>query len=213
MLKFLLFIDSSGSLLLLKLSRSSRNRSIDPSALCLLFTNLIIAWWPFIPDPNRFNNFSKILSAVSRSSSFFATTHFNAVPSRLLKIAVQACLSSLKLSCSRCSLTISTHASMQPSESPSKSFGFLKVFLDLPPPLSLESVFLVANAFKVLFIFSQVLAHVISWDPTLVFVVESPGTFVEFEVPPFMMVLAPVTLCLLQSGVTVWTTVYSVVVL
>ena len=44
MLKFLLFVDSSGSLLLLKLSRSSRNRSIDSSSLCPLFSNLIIAW-------------------------------------------------------------------------------------------------------------------------------------------------------------------------
>ena len=37
MLNFLLFVDSSGSLLLLKLSRSSRNRSIDSSSLCLFF--------------------------------------------------------------------------------------------------------------------------------------------------------------------------------
>ena len=44
MLKFLLFVDSSGSLLLLKLSRSSRNRSIDSSSVCLLFSNRIIAW-------------------------------------------------------------------------------------------------------------------------------------------------------------------------
>ena len=39
-LKFLLFVDSSGSLLLLKLSRSSRKRSIDSSYLCLLFFKL-----------------------------------------------------------------------------------------------------------------------------------------------------------------------------
>ena len=37
MLKFLLFVDSSGSLLRLKLSRSSRNRSIDSLSLCLFF--------------------------------------------------------------------------------------------------------------------------------------------------------------------------------
>ena len=60
----------------------------------------IIAWWSFIPDPNRFNKISKILSTVSRSSSFFATTNFNSVPSRLLSIAVRSCLSSFKLSCS-----------------------------------------------------------------------------------------------------------------
>ena len=191
MLKFRLIVHSSGSLLLLKLSRSSRNRSIDSSSLCLLFSNLIKAWWPFIPDPNRFSNVSKILSAVSRSSSFFATTRFSAVPSRLLKIAVQACLSSFKLSCSKCNLVTSTHVSMHPSESSSlNSFAFLKVFLDLPPFL-LESVFLVANTSSVLFIISQVLAHVMASGPTLVFVVESPGPFVEFEVPPFIIVLAP----------------------
>ena len=43
MLKFLLLVDCSGSLLLLKLSRSSRNLSIDSSSLCLLFSNRIIA--------------------------------------------------------------------------------------------------------------------------------------------------------------------------
>ena len=188
MLKFLQFVNSSGSLLLLELSRSSRNQSIDSSSLCLLFSNLIIAWWPFIPDPNRFNNISKILSAVSRSSSFFATTHFNAVPSKLLSIAVQACRSSFKLSCCKYSLLNSTHVSMQPSESSLISFGFLKVFLDLPPILPLEAVFLVANASTVLLIFSQVLAHVKASGPTLLFVVESPGPFVVFEVPLFIIV-------------------------
>ena len=38
MLKFLLFVDSSGSRLLLKFSRSTRNQSIDLSSLCLLFS-------------------------------------------------------------------------------------------------------------------------------------------------------------------------------
>ena len=121
-----------------------------------------------MPEPNRFNNISKILSAVSHSSSFFATTHFNAVPSRLLSIAVHACLSSFKLSCSKCNLMTSTQMSMHPSESSLNSFGFLKVFLDLLLPLSLESVFLVAKkASSVLFIISQVLAHVIASGPTL----------------------------------------------
>ena len=129
-----------------------------------------------MPDPNRFKNISKILSAVSRSSSFFATAHFTAAPSRLLSIAVQTCLSSFKLSCSRCSLMTSTHVSMHPSETSLNSFGFLKVFLDLPPHLSLESVFLVANASNILFIISQVLAHVMASGPTFLFVVDSPWT-------------------------------------
>ena len=66
---------------------------------------------------------------IHRSSSFFATTHFNAVPSKLLSIAVQACLSSFKLSCSKCNLMTSTQVSMHPSELSLNSFGFLKVFL------------------------------------------------------------------------------------
>ena len=85
-----------------------------------------------MPDPNRFSNISKILSAVSRSSSFLATTHFNAVPSKFLSMAVHACLSSFKLSCSRCNLITSTQVSMHPSESSLNSFGFLKVFLIFP---------------------------------------------------------------------------------
>ena len=72
---------------------------------------------------------------------------------------------------------------MQLSESSLNSFGFLKVFLDLPLPLSLEFVFLVSNASSVLFIISQVLAHVMASGVTLVCVHESPGAFVEFEVP------------------------------
>ena len=109
------------------LSRSSRNQSIDSSSLCLIFSILIMACCHFIPDPKRFNRISKFLSAVSRSSSFLATTHFSAMPSKLLSIAVQACLSSFKLSCERCSLNTSTQVSVQSSESSLNSFGFLKV--------------------------------------------------------------------------------------
>ena len=148
-----------------------------------------------MPDPNRFNNISKILSAVSRSSSFFATTHFNAVPSKLLSIAVHACLSSFKLSCYKCNLMASTQVSMHPSESSLNSFGFLKVFLDLLLPLSLELVFLVAKASSVLFIISQVLAHVMTSGPTLLRVVESPGPPVVFAVPLFIIALPPPPRC------------------
>ena len=67
-----------------------------------------------MPHPNQFNKISKILSAVSRSSFFFAATHFNAVPSKLLSIAVHACLSSFKLSFSNAVpsklLSIAVHA-------------------------------------------------------------------------------------------------------
>ena len=80
---------------------------------------------------------------------------------------MQACLSSFKLSCSKCNLMTSTQVSMHPSESSLNSFGFLKVFLDFQPPLSLDSVFLVANASNVLFIISQVLAHVMASGPAL----------------------------------------------
>ena len=62
---------------------------------------------------------------------------------------------------------------MQPSESSLNSFGFLKVFLDLPPPLSHDSVFLVANASSVLFIISQVFAHVMASGVILVCALES----------------------------------------
>ena len=82
---------------------------------------------------------------------------------------------------------------MQPTDSSRNSFGFLKVFLDLPLTLSLESVFLVANASSVLFIISQVLAHVMASGVTFVCVLVSPGKFVEFEVPPFIVVLDPIT--------------------
>ena len=170
-----------------------------------------------MPDPNRFKNISKILSAVSRSSSFFATAHFTAAPSRLLSIAVQTCLSSFKLSCSRCSLMTSTHVSMHPSETSLNSFGFLKVFLDLPPHLSLESVFLVANASNILFIISQVLAHVMASGPTFLFVVDSPWTTRRICCSTLHNCLAPSpppVLCLLHPGltVTVLTPVCSVVV-
>ena len=61
----------------------------------------------------------------------------------------------------------STQVSMHPSESSLNSFDFLKVFLDLLLPLSLESVFLVAKASSVLFIISQLLAHAMASGPTL----------------------------------------------
>ena len=52
---------------------------------------------------------------------------------------------------------------MQPSESSLSSFVFLKVFLDLPHPLSIQSVVLfVANGSCVLFIIFQMLAHVMA---------------------------------------------------
>ena len=63
---------------------------------------------------------------------------------------------------------------MQPTESSLNSCGFWKFFLDLPPPLSLESVFLVANALSVLFVICQVLAHLMASGLTLVFVLDSP---------------------------------------
>ena len=53
----------------------------------------------------------------------------------------------------------STHVSMHPTKSSLNSSDFLKVFLDLPPHLLLESLFLVAKASSVLFIISQ------SWHP------------------------------------------------
>ena len=103
---------------------------------------------------------------------------------------------------------------MHPSESSLNYFGFLKVFLDLPPPLSLESVFLVVNASNVLFIISQVLAHVMASGPALLLVMEFPGPFVVVEVPLLIIVLAPLDRCSLRPGVTVMllTNAYSVVV-
>ena len=126
---------------------------------------------------------------MSRSSSFFATTHFSAVPSRLLSIAVQACLSSLKLSCSRCSLITSTQVSMQPSESSLNSLGFLKVFRDLPLPLSLDSVFL-CSFLRMLHRFPGtgprhgILLYTRMWNG-------ASDLVVEFEAPTFIAVLVP----------------------
>ena len=79
---------------------------------------------------------------------------------------------------------------MQLSESSLNSFALLKFFLAVPLPLSLESVFLVANAPCVLFIICKVLAHVMR-QVLYLCVLESPGAFVEFEVPPFRAVLSP----------------------
>ena len=143
---------------------------------------------PFTPDPKQFNKISKLLSAVSCSSSFLATTHFSTEPSRLLSIAVQACLSPFNLSCSRCYLITSTQVSMQPSESSLNSSGFLKVFLDLPPPLSLDSVFLVANASSVLFIISQLFVQFMASGATLECALVSLCILVEFYTPPFVAV-------------------------
>ena len=80
---------------------------------------------------------------------------------------------------------------MQPSESSLISLGFLKVFMDLPLPLSLEYVFLVANASIVLFIIYQVFSHVMGSGGTPVCALESPGVLVELEAPPFIAVLVP----------------------
>ena len=73
---------------------------------------------------------------------------------------------------------------MQPSASSLNSLGFLKVFGDLPLPPSLASVFLVANASRVLFIISQVLSHVMASSGTPVCDPESSDVLVEFEAPP-----------------------------
>ena len=91
----------------------------------------------------------------------------------------------LKLSGSRCSLIKSTQVIMQPSESSLNSFDFLKVFLDFPPPISLDSVFLVANCSNVLIIISQVFAYVMASGDTRVCTFDSPGGPVEFAAPPF----------------------------
>ena len=78
---------------------------------------------------------------------------------------------------------------MQPSESSLNSFGFLNVFLDLPSPLSLDSLLLVANASSVLFIISQVFAYVMASGATLEFAFDSLGTLVEFDVPLLLLSL------------------------
>ena len=74
---------------------------------------------------------------------------------------------------------------MQLSESSSNSFGFLKDFLDLPPPQSLDSVFLVANASIILFIISQIFAPVMESGVTLVCAPQTLGVLVEFGIPLF----------------------------
>ena len=126
---------------------------------------------------------------MSRSSSFLTTTHFCAVPSRSVSSAVQACLSSFRVSCSRYSLIISTQASIQPSEWSLNSFGFLKVFLLLPHPLLLDSVFYVANASSVLLIIPQVLANVMASGVMLACTPISFVIFVELDIPAFVAVL------------------------
>ena len=79
--------------------------------------------------------------------------------------------------------------SLQPSESPLKSFGFLKIFLDLSSPHLLDSVFLEANASSVLFIIPQVFTQVMASGATLVCAFDSLGTLVELEAPPFLLFL------------------------
>ena len=74
----------------------------------------------------------------------------------LPKIALQACISSFKLSCSD---VISLLQPMCQCRHPN-SLVFLKVFINLPPPLLLDSVFFVVNASSDLFIIYQVLC---SW--------------------------------------------------
>ena len=90
---------------------------------------------------------------------------------------------------------------MHPSESSLNSFGFLNVFLDFPSLLSLESVFLVAKASRVLLIISQVLAHVMASGPALLLAVESPGPTIVFDAPFFIIVLAAVGAMLTASRV------------
>ena len=74
-------------------------------------------------------------------------------------------------------------------------------FLDFPSLLSLELVFLVAKASRVLFIISQVFAHVIASGPALLLAVESPGPVVVLDIPFFMIVLAAVGAMLTVSRV------------
>ena len=68
---------------------------------------------------------------------------------------------------------------MRISESILNSFGFSKVFLGLPLPLMLDSVFLEANASSVPFIISQVFAHVMACGATLVCTFDSFWTLVS----------------------------------
>ena len=90
---------------------------------------------------------------------------------------------------------------MQPSESSLYSFGFLKVILDMPPPLLIDSLFIVANASRVLFISSQVFAHVMASGVILVCAPE----LVEFDPPPLYPFLSSLILCCCGSEVMVQT--------
>ena len=88
---------------------------------------------------------------------------------------------------------------MQPRETFKNSFDLLKVFLELLPPLSLDSVFLVANASSVLFIICQVFAHVMVSCATLAFMFNYLGTLVDIDTPPFVAVFTvsnPMILCI-----------------
>ena len=60
----------------------------------------------------------------------------------------------------------------------------MKVFLDLPPTLSLDSVFIVVNASNVLFIISQVFVPVMASGGTFVCKPESFGIPVECDEVP-----------------------------
>ena len=88
MLKFLLFVDSSGSLLLLNLSRSSRNLSIDSYSLCLLFQLS-----SSLDDPS---SLTRIGSRVSRK---FCPLYHAPPPSLLPRILVRCLLNCLVLPC------------------------------------------------------------------------------------------------------------------
>ena len=132
MLKFLLFVDSSGSLLRLKLSRSSRNQSIDFAFSFQISSSL--------GDPSCL---TRIDSTISRRSCPQCRIPPPSSQLHILTLCLLGCSISpcRPVSCHSsclvpgCSLMTSTHVSMHPSESSLNSFGFLKVFLDLPPPL------------------------------------------------------------------------------
>ena len=64
-----------------------------------------------------------------------------------------------------------------------------RFFRDLPPSLSIDSVFLVANASSVLFIIYQVCAQVMASSVTPECALDSLGILVEFATPPFVAVL------------------------
>ena len=181
MLKSLLLGDCSRSLLLLKLSRLSRKYSIDSSSL---FFSFFYSCQSLMTFHTRSKSIHQYLEDLVCSVTLLLL--HSCSPSRMLSVAVQACLSSFKLSCSRCSLITSTQVSMQPSESSLNSLGFLKVFRDSPPLLSLESVFLVANASSVLFIISHVLPYVMASGSTTACNPESSDFLVEFESPSFI---------------------------